>query len=155
MSFGIGVTSWGKKPTVKKRRKQRKRGRGRRTPEGKRVRKTGWNAPVREKQSKHALQGFQFEVRLNHVEYDPWAILDFGREAIPYDDVVGYMRMASQCRVIGHRTLHPNPRRAPTNVRILLRTEQDLFLLRLVTNEVFRVYRLTPPAAHTAGSPVP
>lgn len=112
-------------------------GRGRRNP-SRQVTRTGWNAPIRTKPSKYAPE-FAYEVRMWHEPN--FALPD---EALPHQDLIDQLRVSSDCRIVG---LHPHqgrsPRRRMVSIRLLLRREQDLMQVRLLTDDrVFRVYRL-------------
>jgi hypothetical protein len=100
---------------------------------------TGWKAPIREKVSRYAEKGYLFEVRF-------WNLHPIWPEAKARDAALEQMKRTTTCRVIG-----PNVRyhcRAPqTTHRLYLRTEADLLVLRMLCDDLFRIYRLVPRKA--------
>lgn len=107
---------------------------------------TGWSAKRREKVSRMALQGFAFEVRMRQA--DRWSFHSMTPEPCPYEELIRTLRTTADCRIVGHGpfTGHREGRKT-WSLRIYLRTEADLFHLRMLTadNEVFRVYALHAP----------
>lgn len=98
------------------------------------ARPVGWSAPVRTKPSAYATKGFAYEVRLTQQlvwRHNP---------ETPYVDLVDQLRRTLDCRVVGTSRL--GRRRWRHSVRIFVRSEQDLFAIKMLTNDVFRVYAL-------------
>jgi hypothetical protein len=97
---------------------------------------TGWGSPIREKASPYAAKGFQFEVRLAHETRWPRH-----PDPTPYADLLDQVRRSIDCRIVG-----TNPKsyshRTRWSIRIYVRSEHDLFAIRLLTSKVFRVYAL-------------
>jgi hypothetical protein len=111
-------------------------------------RSCGWRARPRTKVSHYADRGFLFEVRLEH--YRAWD--DFPKGSIgvrpvtsQYDAILDQIKAGTNCRIVGRYGQRVNDGCTKRNIRIYLRTEQDLFFLRLIQDDVFRVYRLVSP----------
>lgn len=101
---------------------------------------TGWQAKVREKASAMAAQGYAYEVRLDHASR--WS---YAPEPCPYAELIASLRQSTSCRVVG---LGPTRKQGwmkkRWSVRVFLKSDADLFQMRLLSNTVFRVYRLKP-----------
>jgi hypothetical protein len=61
-------------------------------------------------------------------------------------DLVAALKRSTDCRVVGigegSTSKSATGRRTVWAVRVYLKTEADLFQMRLLTNDVFRVYKL-------------
>lgn len=116
----------------------------------------GWRHRPRTKVSKYADKGYLYEVRLEH--YQAWSDLPPGTPGrnspttSRYDAILDQFRSSTQCRIVGRFGQTIINGYTKRNIRIYLRTEEDLFLLRLMHDDVFRVYRLVSPSAATAAA---
>jgi hypothetical protein len=93
--------------------------------------KVGWWCRTRLKVSRYASKGYAYEANLRYTR-ERWTIL----QPHDYADVITALRECAHVRVIEHHD----------TVRIYLRSRADLMLLRLLTDDLFRVYRLVPVA---------
>lgn len=100
---------------------------------------TGWKTPIRTKVSRYADKGYAVEVRF-------WNFHPITHRAKARDEVLEQMKRITACRVIGPNVaIHSRIPQATH--RVYLRSEADLVLLRMICDEVFRIYRLVSPSA--------
>ncbi|RYD62902.1 MAG: hypothetical protein EOP83_13420 [Verrucomicrobiaceae bacterium] len=104
----------------------------------------GWAYKRRDKVSPLALDGFAYEVRLRHVERWPFHGTE---DPCPYAELLDTLRRTTDARICGDGPYTgKGVGRKVWSIRIYLRTEADLFHLRmLTTDDVFRVYALHAP----------
>jgi hypothetical protein len=130
-----------KRPPHPKRPIRARRGNRRHIPLDERT--TGWRARPRTKVSRMADKGFMYEVRLEH--FRAWNVLS-DPKANPHAVILTQLRESLDCRIVGPSLTRAKNGYHKGNFRIYVRSDADLFFIRLASNEVFRVYRLVSPS---------